>query len=183
MHRLYALQQRLAITSAEAATLTLFFGLMLAGWTVRYAHSQAVPPFDYAALDATFDERSAASRAGETAPNEEHVASAGPTASVADEGRVVGEGYAAKEERVRPAAPGALTPGSIDLNTAPPRALEALPGVGPAIAARIVDYRERHGGFREPAEITAVRGIGPKTYEKLAPFIAAGGTVATNGGR
>lgn len=44
---------------------------------------------------------------------------------------------------------------------------ECLPGIGPAYAQRIVDYREAHGGFKSIEEIQEVSGIGPKTFEKI----------------
>ena len=55
----------------------------------------------------------------------------------------------------------------IDINTADRAQLECLPGVGPALAAQIVDDREAHGPFGAPEDLTRVKGIGPKTYESL----------------
>lgn len=55
----------------------------------------------------------------------------------------------------------------ININTASAAELELLPGIGPALAGRIVDYRTTSGPFRTVDDITKVRGIGPKTLEKL----------------
>lgn len=59
----------------------------------------------------------------------------------------------------------------IGINAATSEELQRLPGVGPAIAERIVDYRARYGPFGSVEELTAVKGIGPKTFEKLKPLI------------
>ena len=69
---------------------------------------------------------------------------------------------------------GAGTGQPIDLNTATPEQLDALPGVGPAIAKRILEYREGHGGFRTPAELQQVKGIGPKKYQEIKGKVSAG---------
>ena len=58
----------------------------------------------------------------------------------------------------------------LDPNTAPIDSLELLPGIGPALAERIVAYRQ-HGRFVEPIDITNVHGIGPRTYERLKPYL------------
>jgi competence ComEA-like helix-hairpin-helix protein len=63
--------------------------------------------------------------------------------------------------------------GPVDVNTARAEALTALPGIGPALAARIVEYRERNGRFRSPAELEKVPGIGPAKLARLAPLVRA----------
>ena len=63
--------------------------------------------------------------------------------------------------------------GKVNLNTATLEQLDALPGVGPVIAQRILDYRDANGPFTAPEEIMEVKGIGPATYEKLQDLIAA----------
>jgi competence protein ComEA len=55
----------------------------------------------------------------------------------------------------------------IDVNSASAAELVALPGVGPAIAQRIVEHRERHGRFRSFADLEAVSGIGPRVRERI----------------
>lgn len=57
--------------------------------------------------------------------------------------------------------------GAVDLNRADRAALEQLPGIGPALAARILDLRGRRGPFRSLEELLAVPGIGPVTLRKL----------------
>lgn len=63
--------------------------------------------------------------------------------------------------------PGVAADGRININTADAAGLEQLPGVGPAIAARIIAWREQNGPFRSVDELTAVSGIGQKTLDGL----------------
>jgi len=55
----------------------------------------------------------------------------------------------------------------VNLNTAPAEELTQLPGIGPELAQRIVEYREGHGPFQTAAEIMLVSGIGEKKYEDM----------------
>ncbi len=59
----------------------------------------------------------------------------------------------------------------LNLNTATLEELDALPGIGPTLAQRILDYRKQVGGFKSVAEIKAVRGIGDTLYEELKEMI------------
>ena len=61
--------------------------------------------------------------------------------------------------------------GKININTATAEELDELPGVGPAIAAKIIAYRESNGNFRSPEEIMNVSGIGEKTFAKMKDMI------------
>lgn len=79
------------------------------------------------------------------------------------------EGKGEVEARSAPAAPRAKAP--LDINTADIQALEALPGIGPTLAARIVADREAHGPFRTAEELRRVAGIGPKRWERIRPLV------------
>ena len=59
----------------------------------------------------------------------------------------------------------------VNINTADKEALSSLPGVGPAIADRIIQYREKNGPFKSKEEIAEVKGIGDKTCQKIKDLI------------
>ena len=90
-------------------------------------------------------------------------------------------GRSAVAPEARPAALGAGQPDSgaaleplLDLNTADARALDALPGIGPVLAERILLERRRLGGFRSTEELLSVPGIGPRLYERISPRVRVG---------
>jgi competence protein ComEA len=61
---------------------------------------------------------------------------------------------------------------AVNLNTATKEDLVALPGIGPAKAQAILDYRAQHGGFKSVEELKDVKGIGAKRFEKLKPEVS-----------
>ncbi|WP_439118292.1 helix-hairpin-helix domain-containing protein [Micromonospora sicca] len=70
-----------------------------------------------------------------------------------------------------PAAAGPAPGGPVNLNTATLAQLDALPGVGPVLAQRILTHREQHGGFRSVADLRQVEGIGDARYEQLKDLV------------
>ena len=68
--------------------------------------------------------------------------------------------------------------GLLDLNRATHRDFDALPGVGPKLAERIMKYRQSVGVFHSLEELRAVKGIGKKKFEQIRPLV----TVTPDGG-
>ena len=62
--------------------------------------------------------------------------------------------------------------GRIDVNRASASELVRLPGIGPSLAGRILADRDQHGGFPSPEALLRVRGIGPKTLERIRGFLS-----------
>ncbi|MET0649974.1 MAG: helix-hairpin-helix domain-containing protein [Pyrinomonadaceae bacterium] len=61
----------------------------------------------------------------------------------------------------------------VAINEASREELERLPGIGPALAARIVEHRERHGRFRRAEHLLLVRGISERRFLQLRPYVTA----------
>jgi competence protein ComEA len=68
----------------------------------------------------------------------------------------------------------ATTP--VNLNTASVAQLEGLPGIGKAMAERIVEYRQKNGSFKKAEDLMNVRGIGEKNFLKLKALVTVGAT-------
>jgi comEA protein len=77
-------------------------------------------------------------------------------------------GYSAEKKSAE--AP-AKTAKLININTAGVDQLVVLPRIGEKIAQRIIDYRQKNGKFKKPADIMKVKGIGEKTFEKFKEMI------------
>ena len=68
-------------------------------------------------------------------------------------------------------APAGETPPVVNVNTATAADLERLPGIGPVLARRIVEYREAWGLFRRLDDLLEIEGIGPKLLRRLEPLL------------
>jgi len=95
-------------------------------------------------------------------------------APLADGEQVVvpARGSAAAAAPAAAGGPDAAAPSApIQLSTATLEQLDSLPGVGPATAQKILDYRTKHGAFSSVDELDAVPGIGPKRLEQLRELV------------
>jgi competence protein ComEA len=157
--RLFTVQQRMAITSSEALAILGLATLMAVGSVIAHvdARRPRVDPAAYGTLDAAIE--------------------AGARLSVEEALATLPDGSASAVEAPEPAPPARpaprqiLAPARLDPNTASSQALQRLPGIGPALAGRIIEHRELQGPFRSPRDLLAVKGIGPKTFERLEPYL------------
>jgi competence protein ComEA len=87
---------------------------------------------------------------------------------------IFGLGVAAQASQESPRTPPAAkvsASGLVNLNTASVTQLETLPGIGKSTAERILEYREKSGGFKKIEDLMNVRGIGEKSFLKLKPLV------------
>ena len=73
------------------------------------------------------------------------------------------------------------TRGLVDINSASVNQLQQVPGIGPVLAQRIIDYRDQNGPFAHVAELTNVDGIGSQTLQSIFEYITAGGNYEDSG--
>jgi competence protein ComEA len=88
-------------------------------------------------------------------------------ALAATSGLALAAGTPARAAKAAPTA-------KVNINTASVQQLATLPGVGEKVAARIVEYRQKSGGFKTPAELVNVRGIGEKNLHKIEAYLTTG---------
>ncbi len=60
---------------------------------------------------------------------------------------------------------------AVDINNASYEKLRELPGIGGVYAQRIINYRQKKGGFKKPEELINIKGIGKKTYKKMERYV------------
>lgn len=81
---------------------------------------------------------------------------------------------AAPAAQTRPAPAAKAAPAIVNLNSATAAQIATLPGIGEKAAQRIIEYREKNGGFKKIEELMNVKGIGEKSFLKLKPLITVG---------
>jgi competence protein ComEA len=85
-------------------------------------------------------------------------------------------------ETTRAASPKAAAAATVivNINTASAAEFDALPGIGPKTAARIVEFRQKNGPFKKVEELMNVRGVGEKNFLKLKAQLTLGPAKATD---
>jgi competence protein ComEA len=78
---------------------------------------------------------------------------------------------AAKPAAAKSTKPAPTATSPVNINTATQAQLEALPGVGAKAAERILEYRQKNGGFKKVEDLMNVKGIGEKSFLKLKPLL------------
>jgi competence protein ComEA len=68
--------------------------------------------------------------------------------------------------------------GKVNINTATAQQLSELPGVGAKLAARIVEYRQKAGGFKAAQELMNVQGVGEKNFARIQAHLTVGDAAA-----
>lgn len=166
--KLFFWLESLKITKAERISVTVLVSLLLVATLLRNLIPVSSPYDDrhYAALEAEFKKRTEIIQQKEAAilaryrPEIKDVAITDGDTLPADSIKV-----AAVKTMDQPLS------GRININTADAKLLESLPGIGPAYASRIIEYRTKNGAFSSYEELLKIKGIGKKRLEKLLPFI------------
>jgi competence protein ComEA len=81
-----------------------------------------------------------------------------------------------------PAKATATAAAPLNLNTATVAQLETLPGIGGATAKRIIEHRQKNGGFKKVEELMNIKGIGEKSFLKLKPLVTVAAERADRAG-
>ena len=149
--------QTFGFTPIESRVVIFLLASFVAGMGIRLIKSTASgeSSFDYSASDSEFAARSR-------------------QLTMEDSSSVDAEQAESPEskpkQRARATASKELQPESINLNSATKDELIKLPGIGEAMAERIMLYREEHGPFDSVEELTNIKGIGKKKLERISPY-------------
>ena len=140
--------QAFGFTPTEQKVVVFLVLSFLAGLGIRFGKQawSPAPVFDYAATDSEFVARS---RVAESA-------------DLVDPDTTRADTLVQRMQLIE------NSQGLVNINTASKTQLMKLPGIGEAMAARIIAYREEHGAFASVNELNKVRGIGTKRLERLS---------------
>lgn len=163
---LFFLFERLEIRAGErrAIATLLLLGVGLSQAKEHWPSPVAYDAAFYAPILAAFDERNARAASDLAALDSLYQ-------GLSRDGQraVLGADPNRASQRTSRPAPRPTKP--IPINTANAAQLDLLPGIGPALAKRIIDYRTEHGPFTSVDDLTKVKGIGPALMEKIRAYV------------
>jgi comEA protein len=146
----------LDFTQAEKRTLLIVITILTISSGIQFINSSMIPPqnLDYFESDSIFSRRS------HSIPhlNQTNDSPQLPLSDFYEKSTNAGSSKSKKSILV-------------NINTASNKEFQQLPRIGPAMAKRIIEYRKTNGPFEKNKELLKIKGIGPKTYEKLKPFL------------
>ncbi|WP_306452347.1 ComEA family DNA-binding protein, partial [Bifidobacterium pullorum] len=157
---------RLSLSPAHAlAAILLLAAALSASLTMLVQQARNIAALEEGAATAMTDETDAERSGRDTAPPPQDADAAD---DAADEANVAGPAPAPQQ------TPPPATDSRVDLNTADLTQLDAIAGIGPVLAQRILDHRHANGAFTSVDQLLEVKGIGPKTLEKLRGQVKVG---------
>lgn len=172
--KLYFFLERLEIERSERIAITILMGFLVITSTATVFYDPQ-PEYDegyYAELEQVFMERSRNVERerqqilARYEPQQENLDS--DSDNVSGEITVAEVNYTPQDTVETESGGGS---GLININTASEEQLQELPGIGPAYAARIVEWRKENGTFTEVGQLLEIRGIGEKRLENIKPLI------------
>jgi competence protein ComEA len=153
--------QAFGFTSTERRVVMLLVVALIAGMGIKLYKSAGgtTPRYDYSSSDSEFAARS------RLIAEHDSNSSIRPTHDAFDNSHPASGPVHAVDK---------VTHSVININTATKEELVKLPGIGEAMAERIIMYREENGPFRSVEDLTNVKGIGKKKLAQIAPFCSVG---------